>query len=58
MGALLGFIGAFRSKTCRNVGQRVAHNGLAFAIRDGFPVTEGHALVIPKRHVIPGKGCF
>ncbi len=24
---------------------------LAFAILDGFPVTEGHALVIPKRHV-------
>lgn len=26
-------------------------NDLAFAILDGFPVTEGHALVIPKRHV-------
>jgi ATP adenylyltransferase len=24
---------------------------LAYAIRDGFPVTEGHTLVIPKRHV-------
>ncbi len=35
----------------------VAQNGLAFVIRDGFPVTEGHALVIPKWHVIPGKGC-
>jgi ATP adenylyltransferase len=29
----------------------VAENDLAFAIRDGFPVTEGHTLVIPKRHV-------
>jgi ATP adenylyltransferase len=26
-------------------------NDLAYAIRDGFPVTEGHTLVIPKRHV-------
>ena len=30
----------------------VASNGLAFAIRDGFPVTEGHTLVITKR-VVP-----
>ena len=29
----------------------VADNQLAYAIRDGFPVTEGHSLVIPKRHV-------
>lgn len=29
----------------------IAENDLAYAIRDGFPVTEGHALVIPKRHV-------
>ena len=29
----------------------VLQNGLAFAIRDGFPVTAGHTLVIPKRHV-------
>ena len=27
----------------------VAENDLAFAIRDGFPVSEGHTLVIPKR---------
>jgi|TARA_R110002072_G_C7750310_1_gene517397 diadenosine tetraphosphate (Ap4A) HIT family hydrolase len=26
-------------------------NDLAYAIRDGFPVTEGHSLIIPKRHV-------
>jgi diadenosine tetraphosphate (Ap4A) HIT family hydrolase len=29
----------------------IADNDLAYAIRDGFPVTEGHTLVIPKRHV-------
>lgn len=30
----------------------IAENELAYAINDGFPVTEGHALVIPKRHVL------
>jgi len=29
----------------------VDENTLAYAIRDGFPVTEGHTLFIPKRHV-------
>ncbi len=29
----------------------VAENDLAYAIRDGFPVTELHTLIIPKRHV-------
>ncbi len=29
----------------------IAENDLAFAIRDGFPVTELHSLIIPKRHV-------
>jgi ATP adenylyltransferase len=29
----------------------VASNALAYAVHDGFPVTEGHTLVIPKRHV-------
>ena len=28
----------------------VAENTLAYAIRDKFPVTDGHLLVIPKRH--------
>lgn len=28
----------------------IAENDLAYAIRDGFPVTELHTLVIPKRH--------
>ncbi len=29
----------------------VEENALAYAIRDGFPVTEYHSLIIPKRHV-------
>ena len=29
----------------------IAHNELAFAIRDGFPVSPGHTLVIPFREV-------
>jgi diadenosine tetraphosphate (Ap4A) HIT family hydrolase len=28
----------------------IAENELAYAIRDAFPVTDGHTLVIPKRH--------
>jgi ATP adenylyltransferase len=32
-------------------GRVVAENRLAIAIRDGFPVTPLHSLVIPKRHV-------
>ncbi len=28
----------------------IAENNLAFAIFDNFPVNEGHALIIPKRH--------
>ena len=28
----------------------ITENTLAYAIKDGFPVTEGHALIIPKRH--------
>jgi len=29
----------------------IMQNELAFAIRDGFPVTELHTLIIPRRHV-------
>ena len=29
----------------------IAENTLVFAIKDGFPVTDGHTLIIPKRHV-------
>lgn len=30
----------------------IASNDLVYAIRDGFPVTSLHTLVIPKRHAI------
>ena len=29
----------------------IMENDVAYAIRDGFPVTESHTLVIPKRHI-------
>ena len=29
----------------------ITKNDMAFVIRDGFPVSEGHTLIIPKRHV-------
>lgn len=29
----------------------VRENDLVMAIRDGFPISEGHTLIIPKRHV-------
>jgi diadenosine tetraphosphate (Ap4A) HIT family hydrolase len=29
----------------------IASNDHAVAIRDGFPVSEGHTLIIPKRHI-------
>lgn len=37
---------------CNEITSRlVEQNELAMAFRDGYPVTEGHTLVIPKRHV-------
>lgn len=29
----------------------VLENDLAYAIRDGFPVTKMHSIIIPKRHI-------
>ena len=29
----------------------IIESELAFVIRDGFPVSDGHTLIIPKRHV-------
>ena len=29
----------------------LASNALAFVIRDGYPVSPGHTLIIPRRHV-------
>ncbi len=31
--------------------QAVCANDLAFAFLDGFPVTPGHTLIVPRRHV-------
>jgi diadenosine tetraphosphate (Ap4A) HIT family hydrolase len=33
------------------VERNLASNDLAIVIRDGFPVSPGHTLIIPKRHV-------
>ncbi len=35
----------------RPASDHVAANSLAFAIRDGFPVSPGHTLVIPRREI-------
>lgn len=35
----------------------VFENELAFAIMDGFPVNDGHMLIIPKRHVATYFDC-
>ena len=32
-------------------GRKITDNELCLAIRDGYPVTDHHTLVIPKRHV-------
>lgn len=37
---------------CGDLGDRIeAVVGSTFAIRDGYPVTPGHFLILPKRHV-------
>jgi diadenosine tetraphosphate (Ap4A) HIT family hydrolase len=36
---------------CLPLERIVAQNDLAIVIRDGFPVSPGHTLVIPRRHV-------
>jgi diadenosine tetraphosphate (Ap4A) HIT family hydrolase len=30
----------------------ISENVLSYAVRDGFPVTSGHRLIIPKRHAV------
>ncbi|TXS92189.1 HIT family protein [Parahaliea maris] len=35
----------------RSNGRILQENPCAFLIADGFPITEGHSLIIPKRHV-------
>lgn len=37
---------------CTLLPERIVHsNALAVAIRDGYPVSPGHTLIIPKRHI-------
>ena len=36
---------------CTSARPRVAENELAFAIADGFPVSPGHTLIVPKKHI-------
>ena len=51
----LAFVGTALSKPCPFCflsAERIVHDGpFAFVIRDGFPVSPGHTLIIPKRHV-------
>lgn len=35
---------------CNLEKEKIIESRLSFAIYDGFPVNEGHALIIPKRH--------
>ena len=35
----------------KNTGRVIDQSELSFVIRDAFPVTNGHTLIIPKRHV-------
>jgi diadenosine tetraphosphate (Ap4A) HIT family hydrolase len=37
---------------CRRDGSIITETTLSFAVFDNFPVSKGHALVIPKRHVV------
>lgn len=39
-------------------GRIVTENTLAYVIRDGYPVTDGHTLIVPKRHVRDYFGLF
>lgn len=35
----------------KDIKRVIAENNLAYAVSDGFPVTQGHTLFIPKRHI-------
>ncbi len=37
---------------CAPARQAIAESDHAFAIADGFPVSLGHTLIVPKRHVL------
>jgi ATP adenylyltransferase len=42
--------GSFDCPFCILQREKIIETELSFAIYDGFPVNEGHALIIPKRH--------
>ena len=42
--------GCIECPFCNLERQKIIESKMSFAIYDGFPVNEGHALIIPKRH--------
>jgi diadenosine tetraphosphate (Ap4A) HIT family hydrolase len=46
----LDLISDLNCKLCELASDPFAENELAVAVRDGFPVSPGHSLVIPRRH--------
>ncbi len=42
--------GSFDCPFCNLQKDKILETEMSFAIYDGFPVNEGHALIIPKRH--------
>lgn len=42
--------GIYNCPFCNLEREKILESELSFAIYDGFPVNEGHALIIPKRH--------
>jgi ATP adenylyltransferase len=47
--------GSFDCPFCNLQKDKILETEMSFAIYDGFPVNEGHALIIPKRHI---ANCF
>ena len=51
--------GSAAARSARSTPTRIiAENELCYAIRDGFPVTPMHTLIIPKRHVADYFGLY
>ena len=36
---------------CQNNREKIAENSTCFAMYDGYPVSKGHTLIIPNRHI-------
>ena len=43
--------GIYNCPFCNVEREKILETEMSFAIYDGFPVNEGHALIIPKRHI-------